>query len=324
MASPQYEKLVGILWERRRPPGDHAVDVLRTGMEVVALPPGDDVVDHARRRWRRARGVGRRRGRPDRPGGALPARRWLRDGLVRHPPQAGRRHLTGGAGAGLLVDYRLAPEHPCPAGVDDAAHAYRWLLAEQGDPGALAIAGDSAGGGLTVATLLALRDAGVALPAAAVCISPWVDCALDAASIEERADRDPIVSGPDLRRFRDWYRRVGVAVARAGLARPRRPHRPAAAARPRRRRRGAARRRTRLLAERAGAAGVDVTLEVWPEMVHVWHVFAGRVPESTEAVEHVGAFLPRPVALVARRPRGAERGPLTSQAPRRLHCEQRP
>src|SRR5262249_10733042 len=93
---------------------------------------------------------------------------------------ASHRHIVAAIcqapdAAALIVDYRLAPENPFPAAVNDAVTAYKWLL-EQGTPAnRIVIAGDSAGGGLTVATLISLRDEGVALPAAAVCISPWVD-----------------------------------------------------------------------------------------------------------------------------------------------------
>src|SRR5512134_3099422 len=105
------------------------------------------------------------------------------------------RHLAaaiaGAAGAAaLLLDYRLAPEHPYPAAVDDATAAYRWLLDQAIAPARIVIAGDSAGGGLTVATLLALREARVPLPAAAVCISPWVDLTCSGGSYRTRAAAD--------------------------------------------------------------------------------------------------------------------------------------
>src|SRR5579863_7959847 len=87
----------------------------------------------------------------------------------------------------LALDYRLAPEHPFPAAIDDATAAYRWLLAQGYKPGKIVIAGDSAGGGLTLATLIALRDAGTAMPAAAVPISPWADLEGTGASMQTRA-----------------------------------------------------------------------------------------------------------------------------------------
>jgi phosphinothricin tripeptide acetyl hydrolase len=206
---------------------------------------------------------------------------------VTHRKLAGDISRASGARV-LLLDYRLAPEHPNPAATDDGVQAYRWLLEQGVEPGSVAVAGDSAGGGLTVAVLLALRDAGAPMPAAAVCISPWVDMTGEAASITTRAERDPMVGTGDLARFTDWY--LAGADARASspvyadlqglppllihvgdeeiLLDD-----------------------SVLLAERATAAGVDATLEVWPEMFHVWHVFAGRVPESTAAVEQVGQFL---------------------------------
>src|SRR5579863_7167782 len=94
---------------------------------------------------------------------------------------------------GLALEYRLAPEHPFPAAVEDATAAYRWLLAQGYVKGKTVISGDSAGGGLTLATLIALRDADTALPAAAVPISPWADLEGTGASIKTRAATDPMV-----------------------------------------------------------------------------------------------------------------------------------
>jgi len=190
----------------------------------------------------------------------------------------------------LSIDYRLAPEHPHPAAVDDAISAYQWLLDQRIAPAKLAIAGDSAGGGLTIATLLALRDRGVPLPAAGVAISPWTDMACDSESYSTRADVDPMVTQVGLKQMADWF--LGSKDARDPLASPLRAD--LAGLPP-------------LLvhvgdhevllddgvgiAERARDAGVDVTVEVWPEMIHVWHAFVGIIPESQEAIERIAAFL---------------------------------
>src|SRR5688572_18002086 len=93
----------------------------------------------------------------------------------------------------LCLDYRLAPEHPFPAAVDDAVAAYRWLLDQGADPRCLSIMGDSAGGGLTFAALLRLRDEGAALPAAAVTLSPWTDLTLSGDSVRRFGNADPML-----------------------------------------------------------------------------------------------------------------------------------
>jgi acetyl esterase/lipase len=195
----------------------------------------------------------------------------------------------------LSVDYRLAPEHPFPAAVDDAQAAYRFLLnsdADHGgtDPAAIAIAGDSAGGGLTLATLVALRDAGDPLPAAAVAMSPWTDLALTGESLSTRADVDVMIRPDGMR--------DDAAMYLAG-ADPRHPYASPLYADlhglpPILIHVGDAEvildDSTRFAAK-ARAAGVDVTLEVWDQMPHVWHAFAGLLPESDQAIERIGAWL---------------------------------
>ena len=103
------------------------------------------------------------------------------------------------------MDYRLAPEHPHPAAVDDALAAYRGLLDEGQPASRIGMAGESAGAGLTLATLVAARDAGLPLPCAAVLMSPWVDLTLGAASMETKAAVDPVLSAAALQRRADDY-----------------------------------------------------------------------------------------------------------------------
>lgn len=198
--------------------------------------------------------------------------------------------LSKAAGARVLsLNYRLAPEHPFPAPVDDAVAAYRWLLAQGISPGNIAVAGDSAGGGLAIATLLALRDAGEPLPAAGIGISPWVDMEGTGESMTTRAAVDPVVQKEGL---------LGMAKLYLGDADPRNPlaaplHADLAGLPPLLLQVGDA--ETLLddstrLAEKARTAGVDVTLKVWDEMPHVWHLFAPTLPEGRQAIDEIGSF----------------------------------
>ncbi|MBM3222655.1 MAG: alpha/beta hydrolase [Candidatus Tectomicrobia bacterium] len=190
----------------------------------------------------------------------------------------------------LLIDYRLAPEHPHPAAVDDAVTAYRWLLQQGAAPTSTVIAGDSAGGGLTVAALVALRAAGAPLPAAGVCISPWVDLEGIGDSMSSKASVDPIVQLPGLQWFAGLY--LNGAHPRTPLAAP--LYADLHGLPPLLIHVGTA--ETLLddatrLAARAQAAGVEVTLDAWEGMIHVWHLFAAMLPEGQQAIERVGAYI---------------------------------
>jgi acetyl esterase/lipase len=205
----------------------------------------------------------------------------------------------------LCIEYRLAPEHPFPAALDDAVAAYRWLLAEGVDPRRLAIMGDSAGGGLTFAALLRLRDENTALPAAAVTLSPWTDLTMSGESVRRFARADPMLSPEQADTYRRWY---------LADADPRHPHASPLFGDP-----------TglpptliqvgsdeillddsRRMADRMRNAGCRVSLEVWPRMPHVWHLYARVLPEAQRAIERIGAFvdahlpLPAAQACVAR------------------------
>lgn len=190
----------------------------------------------------------------------------------------------------LSVDYRLAPEHPFPAALEDALTAHRWAHAQGADPAKTAIGGDSAGGGLTVAALVALRDAGDPLPAAGLCLSPWVDMTGSNPRIADVAPRDPMLSPTALQVFAQAYLAGGDPKAptasplfadleglpplliQAGTAEI-------------------------LIGEieefaaKAQAAGVDVQLEVWDDMMHVWQTFADIVPEGRQALADIGAYV---------------------------------
>ncbi|MFH2010861.1 MAG: alpha/beta hydrolase [bacterium] len=199
-----------------------------------------------------------------------------------------RLALASGART-LAVEYRLAPEHPYPAALNDCVAAYRWLLGEGVDPRRLAVAGESAGGALTLGTLMTARDAGAPLPAAGVGISPWADLTMGCQSLAtnepydfaDRAfaarcaaaylagadPRSPLASPlfGDLRGLPPLLLQVGTAELLLD--------------------------EVTLLAQRAEAAGVDVTLEAWDDMFHIWHFAALVLRQGAAAIEHVGRYV---------------------------------
>jgi phosphinothricin tripeptide acetyl hydrolase len=206
------------------------------------------------------------------------------------------RHLaaaiaTSSGASAVLLDYRRAPEHPFPAAVDDAVAAYRWLLeVARVDPKSIAIAGDSAGGGLTVALLLALRDGGAPLPAAGICISPWVDLTCSLGSYVTKAAVDPVVQPPLVAVMAKAY--LGGEDPRTPLASP--LHADLRGLPPLLIQVGSEEvllDDARELAARAQGAGVDVTLEVWDRMIHVWHWFLPMLDEAPAAIDRIGVFV---------------------------------
>lgn len=196
----------------------------------------------------------------------------------------------------MAITYRLAPEHPSPAALEDVMVAYRWLLTQGNDPSHIIIAGDSAGGGLALATLVALRDAGKTLPAGAVCISPWTDLAMTGRSIQSKAKVDHILDADSLEMYAKYY--AGDQDRMSPLISP---HYANLAGLP------------PLLIQvgtdevllddarrcnkNAREAGVDVTLEVWDEMFHVFQLIS-FLPEAKKAMEHIAEF----VSQILKRP----------------------
>jgi monoterpene epsilon-lactone hydrolase len=196
----------------------------------------------------------------------------------------------------LFLEYRLAPEYPFPAAIDDVRAAWRWLRNDQGlSATAMAVAGDSAGGGLSVALLVALRDAAEALPAAAALMSPTVDLTGSGASMTERAEQDPFSTPAMLRQFASDY--LAGADPYTPLASP--LFASMSGLPPLLMQVGTADlllSDSERLATKATDAGVDVTLQIGEGLPHVYQILFGT-PEAAEATEQIGQFLRARVRL---------------------------
>jgi monoterpene epsilon-lactone hydrolase len=211
-------------------------------------------------------------------------------GSVRSDGELAARLGRAGGMRVLFPEYRLAPEHHFPAAIDDVVAAWRWLRTNQGlDADSIAVAGDSAGGGLAVALLVAIRDAGEALPAAAVLMSPTVDLTSSGASMTERVEQDPLSTPDMLRQFAADY--LAGADPRTPLASP--LFASLAGLPPLLVLVGTADlllSDSERLAAAAAEAGVDVALQIGEGLPHVYPIMLGT-PEAAEATEQIGKFL---------------------------------
>ena len=200
-------------------------------------------------------------------------------------------HLARAARARVLaLDYRLAPEIPFPAPVEDSVSAYKWLLSQGIAPEMVAIGGDSAGGGLTIAAMVALRNVGEPLPAAGVCISPWADMEATGQSYTANAESDPSVSQERILKIAKVY--MAGKDHRAPLASP--IHADLTGLPPLLLQVGSIEvllDDSNMLKSRAKAAGVSVEMEVWDDMPHVWHHYAPILPEARKAIGRIGEFV---------------------------------
>jgi monoterpene epsilon-lactone hydrolase len=202
--------------------------------------------------------------------------------------------IAAAAGVRVLsVNYRLAPEHRFPAPLEDALAAYEWLLAGGLAPRHVALAGDSAGGGLAVSLLLALKARGRALPAAAALMSAWTDMEASGESFASRSAADPFHQRAMIRALAKAYLGPG-GEARDPLASP--LHGDLSGLPPLLIQVGdneTVLDDSRRLAERAKSAGVTAELEIWPGMFHVFQLYAAELPEARDAVARIGAHLAR-------------------------------
>jgi acetyl esterase/lipase len=191
----------------------------------------------------------------------------------------------------LAINYRLAPENPFPAALEDVIMAYDWLLSNGVDPAQICFSGDSAGGGLAIATLIALHEQGIPLPAGVFCFSPWLDLTLSGDSVLKNMNHDPILSATILQKYVNYY--IGNHNATDPLISP--LFGDLRGLPPIHIQSG----RNEILLddsvrfyEKARQTGVDVTLKIWDDMFHVFQLFS-FLPETQESMKQVSAFINR-------------------------------
>ncbi len=292
MASPELNKVLEFLRTPQADPNP-SLEARRAMVDGWAdmLPPGPEMVfervvldGHIPAEWVRAP-----RSRPDRlvlyfHGGGFTM------GSAKNYRDLASRLAQAAQATVLTIDYRLAPEHPYPAGLDDCVCAYQWLLRNGWQASQLVVAGDSAGAGLVLSALLTLRTQCTPLPSACVCISPFADLTLSGDSVTTRAALDPIVRrasamgsveryipggsatdplvSPVFATFEGFPPMLILVGSHESLLDD-----------------------SVRVAAAAEAVGVEVELEVWEEMFHIWPYFAAMLPEGQRAIERMGSFI---------------------------------
>lgn len=213
---------------------------------------------------------------------------YMMGSIDTHRSLAAKLSLESGSKV-LLIDYALAPENPYPAALNDSLKVYEWLTQNGYKSVSIIIAGDSAGGGLALSTVIAARDKGMVVPAGLVLLSPWTDLAGTGESMSTKAKKDPILSAKTLPKIAQWYAgdiplddpRVSPLYADlSGLP-------------PMLIQVGTSEillDDSIRLAERAKAAGVEVELDVWQGQMHVWQMLWQRLPSARKAIEKIGIF----------------------------------
>jgi monoterpene epsilon-lactone hydrolase len=296
MPSPQHETIVAALAAQlaNPPPTPPTLEETRAGFVAMTAGfavPGDVRVERASAGGVPAAWISAPGARDDAALLYLHGGGYMLGSIQTHTELCSRIARATGLRA-LAIDYRLAPEHPYPAAVEDAVAAWRWLRGQGLDASRIAIAGDSAGGGLTLATLVALRERGEALPACAVCLSPFTDLT---GTGPDDANDDPLLTREAVKMMADTYLQ-GTDATQPTASPVRADFRGFP---PLLLQVGT---RERLLpdstrvAERARAAGVDVSLEKGEGLIHVWHLFGPEMPESRDAVAAIGAFVRKHLA----------------------------
>lgn len=190
----------------------------------------------------------------------------------------------------LVVDYRLAPENPFPAAVDDATNCYRWLLDDGFNPKYIAIGGDSAGGGLAAATMVQLKNLGLPQPNCGILLSPWADLSLSGPSIESNADADVMLTRAALEGMATHY--LDERDRKAPLASP--LFADLTGLPPLLIHVGSTEillSDAEQLAEKLNEHGGAARLEIWPKMPHVFQMFGSRIPEGRKAIDSLGEYL---------------------------------